>query len=110
MTEVSDEVKAEIEQNANLVYEETRDFVCELNPSLTAVTIAFDMLLREAVRDLVMADWSDSEQAQFGGTVDFILAMKYKEVFAEVAAQAEALVKPPISKDAFLVDGSELVN
>lgn len=107
---ISDEVRAQIEQNANTVFEETREFVAEMEPSLTAATIAFDMLLREASKELIMADWTESERSHLDSYIDHILKMKFVKAFSEASTEAEALRNPPISAGVLMTPENSNIN
>lgn len=101
--DVSEGLKLEIEQNANIVYEAARDFVCEMQPSLTAATIAFFHLHAEAARELIMSDWTEDQRGRFSGLVKGIVEDKMNAAFKEAADESEKLVKPPISSAAIMV-------
>ena len=99
----SETIQNEIEQNANIVYNETREFVSEMQPSLTAAAIAYDMLNREVVGELVMADWSEKERAILEPYVWVIVNGKFMEAFEAVIRDCEDLRRPALLPDSTII-------
>jgi hypothetical protein len=94
---MNEELQNEVEQNANLVYDETRKFVAGMEPSLTAATIAFDMLSRESIGELVMSDWSEKERSILEPYVWVIVNKKFAEAFESAVTDCEELRCPKLS-------------
>lgn len=99
-------IRAEVEQNANILYTEMRELVMEMNPSVAAVTIAFSMLFRESTKMLISSDWTNGQRDLYGEIVDKLVDQKVADAFNEVCFQCEQLANPKISDDAFLIEGA----
>jgi hypothetical protein len=97
-------IRAEVEQNANILYKEMRELVMEMNPSIAAVTIAFSMLFRESTKMLISSDWTNGQRDLYGDIVNKLVDHKVADAFNEACAECEQLVNPAISDGAFLIE------
>lgn len=100
---MNDQLRAEIEQNANIVYHETRNLVGGMEPSLAAVTIAYDMLYREVTEALIMADWTPLQVQSYADLVGRIVNARIQEAFDTAVRECEALVKPEVAADTTII-------
>lgn len=110
---MNEQLKAEIEANAHTVYEQAKDVVLAMEPSLSAATIAFDMLYREATEALIMADWTDAQRISYANLVGLIVNSKLQAAFTDAVTQCEGLVKPAVTKDTTVIlpgASSQVVN
>jgi len=103
------ELIQEVEQNANIIYEHVRKVVANMNPSISAVTLAFSELFREATCMLITADWTEGQRQLYSDLVDQLVNQKLGDAFAQAMQEGGYIANPPVSADAFLIEtGDEL--
>ena len=94
---------AETEQNANIIFEEFKGTVMEMNPSLAAVTMAAGMFFRYMIKLMASSEWSEGQRDYHGDMVDKIVDQRLNEAFGQALSECNGLVNPELMPDTQLI-------